>query len=462
MATKISEMDPAVSIGSDDLVPIVQGGVNMSATAQQIADLGGGGGGSTPGSGYAQYLAASLEPDALEAAQKDAFSYVVGPTVTKLLMASWQTQLGGSGRMEQRNPQKFFPLRGVTLAGTGSGSGALILDPAAPVYADPWVTYYDRLQQLAELPTRVIPVTGASQAQPLLPGAYGAIITQVTCFNLAWVIWRAQGPSGPGYNLWDEESDAAVQRLGNSLSLPVSKGTAGEIESSSASSATGGAASGAVCMILVPDDWGVIADPLGGSYTFRDDFMASAVLDTGVWTRAQTTVGNVEINTTYQWCKLAGNTAWGGNGLRRTASSTRANGKAMVVDIFMPRGASGTGVGAVGWSTGAGHNINDFAHALNFAGGSSPGGIINVYENGTGRGTVGSGWTGGCIYRVRITLTATGATYEIQGGKEYPVIGGGSWTNITPGTSASATTTLYPGATAYANNAYVSDFREIG
>lgn len=419
----------------------------------------GGGGGS--GAGYATYLAASLEPDALEAVLKGTFTYVVGVSETKLLMASWQTRIGGSGRIEQRNPQRFFPMRNVTLYGTGSGSSALVLDPTTPVYSDPWAKYYSRLQQICELPTRVIPITGASQAVPLLPGAYGAIITQYTCFNLAWLIWRVFGPDGPGLNLWDEESDSAPQRLGNSFLLPVSKRTAGEIESSSASTSTGGSPSGGVCMVLVPSNWGVVADPLGGTYTFRDDFMGSA-LNTGTWTRAQTTVGNVEIDTTYQWCRLAGNTAWGGNGLYRTAASTRVNGKAMVVDIFMPRGASATGVCLVGWSDGGGHSYTNFAHGLNFAGGTPPGGTLNVYENGNARGTVGSGWTGGCIYRVRITLTSTGATYEIQGGAEYPAIGSASWANITPGTSSSATTNLQPAAAAYANTAYISDVREIG
>lgn len=84
-----------------------------------------------------------------------------------------------------------------------------------------------------------------------------------------------------------------------------------------------------------------------------------------------------------------------------------------------------------------------------------------MYENSNNRGTVGSGWTAGCIYRVRITLTTTGATYEIQGGREYPAIGGATWTNITPGTTSSATATLHAAAVAYANTAYVSDVRIV-
>src|SRR3546814_5497239 len=55
----------------------------------------------------------------IEALQKDTFSYAVSSSVTKLLLASWQTQIG-SGRFEIRNPQRAFPMRGVTLTGAGS------------------------------------------------------------------------------------------------------------------------------------------------------------------------------------------------------------------------------------------------------------------------------------------------------------------------------------------------------
>src|SRR3546814_13425174 len=91
----------------------------------------------------------------IEALQKDTFSYAVSSSVTKLLLASWQTQIG-SGRFEIRNPQRAFPMRGVTLTGTGSWSSAMILDPVAPTYADPSATYYARLQAINELQTPVL------------------------------------------------------------------------------------------------------------------------------------------------------------------------------------------------------------------------------------------------------------------------------------------------------------------
>jgi len=46
MATKkISELDPAAALTGDELVEIVQDGANVRTTTQDIADLGGGGGG---------------------------------------------------------------------------------------------------------------------------------------------------------------------------------------------------------------------------------------------------------------------------------------------------------------------------------------------------------------------------------------------------------------------------------
>lgn len=427
------------------VIPGTQGSTDVKVTAQQIADLA-----SSPSSGWAQYLAASMEPDAIEAVKKDGFSYVVGTSETKLLMASWATRIGSSGRMEQRNPQRFMPLRGVTLAGLGSGSAAIVIDPTAPVYSSPWTTYYERLETVADLQVKNVALTATSQRVPMLPGAYGAILTQYTCFDFAWLALRPLGGTSIGINLWDEISDSATQRIGNSLSMPIHKKCAGSIEAS----ATGSSPLGSVSFVLLPSTWSVIADPVSASYSFRDDFMGAA-LDTGVWTRAQSTTGNVEIETTYQWCKLAGNSTWGANGLRRTTTAARSAGTKMVVDVYVPVGAASVGWAMVGWNDGAGQSFSNLAHAVNFAASN----VLQVYENGTSRGTVGSGYTEGAIYRVRITQGASSATYEIQGGTQYPEIGGASWTNITPGTTSSTTTPLAPAATAFAATGYVSDFR---
>ena len=403
------------------------------------------------GAGWAQYLAASLEPDAIEAVQKGTFSYAINSSTTKLLMASFGTRLGSGGRMEQRNPQRFMPLRGVTLAGIVSDGTAIIIDPTAATYADPWATYYDRLEAIAERPVKNLAFTATSQRKPFLPGAYGAIITQYTCFDFTWLALRPLGGTSYGINLWDEISDAATQRVGNSLTLPIHKKCAGSIEAS----ATGSSPLGSVSYVLLPATWSPIADPVASSYTFRADFMDSA-LDTGVWTRAQSTAGNVEIDTNYQWCKLFGNSSWGANGLRRTTTAARAAGTKLVVDFYVPVGASAAGAFIVGWSDGAGHDYTNFAHGINIGASN----VLKIYENGNDRGTVGAGVTEGAIYRVRITQGASSATYEIQGGPEYAALGGASWTTLTPGTpSSSSTTPLTPAASAFAAEGYVSDFR---
>lgn len=456
MTKKISELTAATTpLAGTELIEIVQSGTSKKVPVSNIG--GGGGGGVMPGSGYANYLAASLEPDAIESLKSGSFSYSIGSTTTKLLLASYYTRLGSAGRMEQRNPQRFMPLRNVTLAGLDADSVAIVVDPLAATYADAWDTYYTRLQAMAELPVRNVQITAASQQKPLLPGPYGAIIIQNTCFNLAWLIIRYGGTisNGIGINLWDEISDTTHQRIGDSLSLAISKRTAGFLESG-VGTGTGGSPLGSVSMILCPSDWSEIADPVSASYIFRDDFMGSTLDTASTWTRTQSTAGNVEIDTTYQWCSLFGNAAWGNNGLFEQASHARSSQPTVVVDIFPGNNAPSSGYGAVGWNTGGGVNDSDMAHSVNF----SSSGIINVIENGTYRGTVGSGFTQGTVYRVKIqALTGGGATYSIQGGSQYPEIGSGSWTNITPGTTNSATANLHAGAVAYAGSSYLSDFR---
>lgn len=391
-----------------------------------------------------QALAAGLEPDAIEPLQTGTFTYTVAASATKLLLSSWQTQLGTAGRFELRNPQKSFPLRGASLHGTGSDSFAVFLDPTLPVYASPKDSYFSRLTQLLySLPTRKVDVVGGSAKVPFLPGAYGAIITGVTCFDLAWLVLRAR--SVAGINLWDEVSDSTIQRIGDVLSLPVSKTIAGEIHSS-----VTGTGTGTVAFVLLPSTWSGVSDPT--DYTFRDDFMGTA-LDTGVWTRAQSTVGKVEISSVYQWCSLFGSSSWGANGLYRTQTQSRTEGLTFVCDYYAGQDGS-QGFSRVGWNSGSGLGDTAFAHAVNFAGSN----IINIIEGATNRGTVAA-WVAGTIYRIKIVLHSDGsASYYLQGGTYQP-IGSATWTSIDPSTSSSATNTVTPGGSAWAGSSYISDIR---
>jgi len=409
------------------------------------------------GNGYYQYKAASLEPDAIEPILFNNFTYSVASGATKLLMASFFTKIGSSstGRMEQRNPQHFFPMRNMILAGPSSLSTAMVIDPTLPVYANPRTTYYSRLQKLMELDTKTLSFDTANQRLPFLTGAYGAIILQYTCYHFAWLCVRPLGGLNAGLNLFNEIEDTTVQSTGVGLCIPFNKRSACEIHSSIISSTVGGIPGGSVSYVLLPSDWSVIPDT--NTYLFRDDFMGAS-LNTGIWTRVQSVTGNVEIDTNYQWCKLKGSTSWGTNGLFRTAMQSIVVGQKFIVDYYVPNNAvtSSDGAGIAGWTDGLGQAQSNFVHGLNFASSN----IINVYENGVNRGTVAS-YTEGAIYRIRITLTSTGAKYEMQGGIGFPSIGSNLWTDVTPSITSSPTSSLTVGASAWANESYISDMKVI-
>jgi hypothetical protein len=113
----------------------------------------------------------------------------------------------------------------------------------------------------------------------------------------------------------------------------------------------------------------------------------------------------------------------------------------------------------VGFSDGSGASYADFAHGLDFTASTSR--QLQVFENGTSRGGVGA-WTPNTLYRVRVTLDGDGsASYEIQGGPEYPRIGGDQWANVTPTTSSSPTQTVYPAVCSQTSEAFVSDVKVL-
>lgn len=447
---KISELAAGSAPDGTELIEAVQAGNSVSLTAQQIANLGGGGGGTMPGAAYAARLCALMEPDAIEPIQKDTFSYTVGAQ-TKYVLASWATRIGASGRSEVRNPQVPMAVNNTTISGNQVNAVAIILDPSVATYADPWGVYYARKLAIETLPTRTVAAPSNGGRVAFLPGAYGAIITQVTNYDYPWLILRIQNNYGP--NLANEIDDTNSQRVGNALCLPVSKRIAGAIEA--APPAVTGQA-GSVSFVLLPADWSVVPDPVSAVYDWRDDFMSSTLSATD-WTIGTAGAGKVEIDATYQWCKLFGTNSWAGNAMLRKSGQVRTEGKALVFDVYV-RDDGNQGWAALGWSNGgstAGYANTSFAHCINFAGSKK----LNVYEDGTNRGFVGAGWAADTPYRFRITLHADGsARYEIQGGA-YAVIGGPSWTDITPATSSSSKNTVYVGAAAYSGTGWWSDPR---
>lgn len=399
---------------------------------------------------YYQYLAATLEPDAIEKFNTGTFTYTVGGSETKLLMACWKLQIGGAGRFELRDTSKFLPLRDVAITGLAATSFAIVVDPTLPTYANAREKYFDRLVAISQLKTKFAAITAASGGTPFifLPGPYGSIVTSLTTHNLAWA--GVYLPNTGAIPMQPEIDDTDAFRIANPMHFAVSKKFCNGLITGAARSDADGTGSGGVTFVTLPATWSVITDAT--SYDFRDDFMG-ATLDTVTdWTRAESTAGNVEINTNFQWLKLVGNTNWGTNGCFSQASISRANGKVFMCDLWIPSTSNHALI--VGFHDGAGQSYTDFAHGLHFGGA----GNINAYEAGSDRGVVGS-WTAGMIYRVRITLGASNnATYEIQGGAFDP-IGGATWDNITPGTSSNSTTPLHAGASMYQGTGYVSDVK---
>lgn len=374
---------------------------------------------------YFSRLCALLEPDALEELQQDTFTYSVGAAETKYCIASWQTRLGSSGRMEVRDPTTPMALRNVSLVGTASGSTAYILNPSLPTYTSPRQTYYDRLLATDDAALKAVHVTATSQRALFLPGPYGSIITRAVNFNFAWVILRHQ--TVYGLNLGNEISDANIQRVDTALKMPVNKNIVNGFEAAGAGS-TGNL--GTLVYFDVPSTWSRVPDTK--TYAFRDDFTGSSLNTAATWTRSQSTAGNIEIDTTWSWIKLIGNGTWGNNGCYSQASFARAAGKVFLVDCYTSTSQGGL---LVGWGNGSGHAVAHFVHGVAFKGN----GKISCFENGTELGEVGN-WTGGCTYKVRITLGASGATYQIQG-KEYAAMGSATWSTLSPSTPSSATTT---------------------
>jgi hypothetical protein len=424
---------------------------DTDAATKAYADSVGGG---SANHAYYQKLAALLEPDAYIGHHLGTGNYAVG-SPPLAFMFGWSMRGPVGGRIERRNLAAPLWLKNITLTGLEASSSAVFLDPSVPTYADARDTYFDRLNALTGLDTKYAYVSSGSETKPLLPGPYGSMLTHVHCFNFAWVALGAPFYATGALPLDNELGDGTTDwiRFAYACNIPLHKSMACRIMSGAAGGT--GSPYGSLTYVILPSTWPAATDST--SYDFRDDFMGATLDTTTDWTRTQSTAGNVEIDTNFAWCKLVGNGSWGTNGAFSQASIARANGKVFMCDVYTDFGSASNAL-AVGFHDGAGHSYTDFAHAVVF----TTGGTLQVYENGVQRGTgLGSGYSPGCTYRVRITLGASNAAaYEIQGGPQYGPIGGASWTAITPGTTSSATTPLHAGMTiSNATTCYVGDVR---
>jgi hypothetical protein len=455
----------AMSFG-DNMDVVVTGSVAYVSSA--------GGTGTSADHAYYSKLASFLEPDAIEPLQWGGFYYGVGSSETKYLLFGWQARIGmgmetgTSGRIIIRDPVDPLPLRNVVVSGifneSDKKSSAVILDPTLPTYTDARETYFDRLNAITTYDTKYIGFNAGDVVEPMLPGAYGAIITHVTSNDLAWVAIFGPRTSSyaVGYPIDYEIGDttADYMRFSHNMFIPINKQFVSTVESQPGTAGPG-QLGGALTYVLLPSTWSVISDPLA-PYDFRDDFMGSSLDVASTWTRSTGTNSEVEINTLYQWCKIKGNNSWGQASIYSQSSVSRASGTVFLADLFIDEEVTNyttTNV-ILGFSDGGGHNFSNFSHGLYFsnAGAGSP--TLFAFETGTNRGTVGSGYRAGNIYRVRITLENNAAKYEIQGGSEYPSIGDSSWEDISPTGTSSSVDPLYAGISqnATANN-YWSDPR---
>jgi hypothetical protein len=285
-------------------------------------------------------------------------------------------------------------------------------------------------------------------------GAYGAIILRVVDFDFDYIAVQNLTHTS-GFNLMNEIQDGTSQREDQPLYLALNKFVATELSAGAERSA--GVGLGTVVYFLCPATWSMVTDP--NTYAFRDDFMGASLDTATKWVRAQSTVGNVEIQPVNQWLQVVGTSTWGNNGIYSQSGITRAVGKNFVLDLYTGANATANNSIIAGFSDGGGQSYLNFAHGIIF----SSNGIANklyVFENGTNRGEVGSGYVDGTIYRIKITLgSANNAAYYIQGGA-YGALGSPTWTNITPGTTSSSTTPLYAGiSSGAAGTWFVSDAR---
>jgi hypothetical protein len=398
-----------------------------------------------PNHPYFQHLAALLEPDAIEYVRLGTFTYAVGSNETKYLLLGRELYFdpNTSARYDVRKPNEPLPLRGVTVKGSGSTACAIFLDPAAPVYADARRTYYERLNAIANLPSKTVYL--ATNPSTFLPGPYGSIVTSVLMFDGGDLGLAIAGHTANHFPIDYALGTSTTTRFQHYMTVPVTKAFVKGIR------ATVSSTSG-ITYVNLPSTWGVFADPLA-PYDFRDDFMGASLDTTTIWSKAESTAGNVQIDSQFPWLKLVGNGSWGANGVFAQTGHARSGQPTFLADVFL---SSTANPGMLGWHDGAGYSFTDMAHAVYFSGGS-----IYIFENGTSRGAV-STYATLQTYRVRIkALSGGGATYEIQGGTQFNPIGSATWTNITPGTTSSATNTLHPGAAVVDNatSLHIGDVR---
>jgi hypothetical protein len=397
--------------------------------------------------------AALLDPACLEAIQYDAFNLTVSGN-TKYLVTGFAVRLNNTGvsRIDTRDPA-HGPLAmpvGTNLRGVGGGSHAFILDPerAVPHIANGYEHYHDRLLAIEDLPLRYVSVDGSqlfdshrSRAM-LLPGPYGIILRHITVFDWAW---GSPATDRGGFLITPELGDTTAKtiRFGHNLTLPANLNICQAIVAGYPRLATTNDVL-TVAYSVLPADWSDVPD----APNWREDALGAALDVPAKWRRAQTSAAYAEIDDDWQWIGMNGSGAANANALISVATFARADSPQLIFDVLPGTwGASAPELFA-GFMTDGGSIANlCYRYALRFTGGT-PRQINVVEQSAAGVDVVNTAvgdYAHGSAYRCRITLAATGATYEIQGGAEYPPIGGATWDDVTPGTTQGTTSPVSVG-----------------
>ena len=172
-----------------------------------------------------------------------------------------------------------------------------------------------------------------------VPGPYGAILRQVTCFDNVYAITRLG--TGDGLNWMNEEGDATgqAQRYGNTLTIPISRSIISTFGIGAAATSPANTPYCSFQYQLLPRTWSKVADPvkaLFSDYIFYDDFLAGLDTTTNWNTPTVSTAGNIAAVSAFGCLRLRGDGSnWTTNGIYSKISAARASQTTLVLDVML-------------------------------------------------------------------------------------------------------------------------------
>ena len=406
-----------------------------------------------------QYLASLLEPLAIQPVLSGVFNHVIAPGATEYLLGAYLCSIRGLSTIGTVDPRQPLALSDVPLTGTSVNSLATVLDANATIYPNAQLAYQQRLAKLATLPTKTANLPAGNTYYDFLPGPYGSILTSHYNLNmqsLSLQNTKAGAAIFPFSWQYVDTVGAVNSRDQASYFFPVNKGSSAGILTGVPAAA---ARAGSINFVNLPANWSPIPDPFSNNYVFRDDFMGTT-LDLTKWN--VTAPGRAFIDPNWAWVNTYGNGGINQTGIISVNSVPRQPGRVLIVDVHIPSAAIGAGTSPetiFGFSVG-GLAVANYNYGIYLLWGGANFDIRTI-TNGVATSDYFSGFTGGQTYRFRITLTATGATYEVQGLPEHFPIGGNNWRLLYTQLVLGLANLNFGYSIAGATGAYYSDFRII-